>query len=181
MKAKIKFFHRGNSIDYNTAKYWVNSNLDFNVDLKFLWECTKKFSYLEDKTYIVDIAFQKDGWSYIQFDKNEGYYVIPTGSYIIEQRLNFNNEAIVEITDMGQVYDSYYEWVDVNAPQNKKFMWTPGHLPNMKHKFKIITNAPWNLHGDKNDNEWLYFIEDYETKECFLISEMGITDATTIE
>ena len=138
MKAKIKFFHRGNSIDYNTAKYWVNSNLDFNVDLKFLWERTKKFFYLEDKTYIVDIAFSKDGWSYIQFDKNEGYYVIPTGSYIIEQRLNFNNEAIVEITDMGQVYDSYYEWVDVNTPQNKKFMWTPGNLPDMNHKFKII-------------------------------------------
>ena len=181
MKAKIKFFYRGNSIDYNTAKYWVNDNLDFNVDLKFLWERTKNFFYLEDKTYIVDIAFSKEDWSYIQFDKNEGYYVIPTGAYIIEQRLNFNNAAIVEITDMGQLYDSYSEWVDVNAPFHKKFMWTPGHLPNMKHKFKIITNASWNLHGDKNDNEWLYFIEDCETKECFLINETGITDATTIE
>ena len=71
------------------------------------------------------------------FEGEDGYCVIPTCDYKIEQRLSFNNEDIVEIIDMGQVYDSYYEWVDVNAPQNKKFMWTPGNLPNMNHKFKI--------------------------------------------
>ena len=92
--------------------------------------------------------------------------------------MSFNNAAIVEITDMDQVYDSYYEWVDVNAPQNKKFMWTPGNLPNINHKFKIITNAPWGLNAK---DEWLYFIEDCQTKECFLINEAGIINATTIE
>lgn len=178
MKAKIKFFHRGNSIDYNTAKYWVNKNLNFNIDLKFSWEHNKKFSYLKDISYIVDIAFERGGWSYIQFNRDEGYYVIPTEAYTIEQWLSFNNEDIVEIIDRDQVYDSYYEWVDVNAPQNKKFMWTPGNLPNINHKFKVITSAPWGLNAK---DEQLYFIEDCKTKECFLINEAGITNATTIE
>lgn len=178
MKAKIKFFHRGNSIDYDTAKYWVNSNLDFNIDLKFSWEHAKNFSYLNDIPYIVDIPYQGKDWSYMRFEGEDGYCVIPTSAYTIEQRLSFNNKDIVEIIDRGQVYDSYYEWVDVNAPQKKKFMWTPGNLPNINHKFKVITSAPWSLNAK---DDWLYFIEDLKTKECFLIDEMGITNATTIE
>ena len=182
MKAKVRFLRKGHSIDYDTAKYWVNENLYFNIDLKFLWKYTKNYFYDDNnKLYVVDIPYQGKDWSYMRFEGEDGYCVIPTCDYKIEQRLSFNNEDIVEIIDRDQVYDSYYEWVDVNAPQNKKFMWTPGNLPNMKHKFKIITNAPWNLHGDKNDNEWLYFIEDCRTKECFLIDEMGIINATTIE
>ena len=92
--------------------------------------------------------------------------------------MNFNNAAIVEITDMGQLYDSYSEWVDVNAPFHKKFMWTPGHLPNINHKFKVITSAPWGLNAK---DDWLYFIKDLKTKECFLINEAGIINTTTIE
>ena len=177
MKVKIKFFRDGNSIDYDAAKYWVNDRLDFNIDLKFLWAGTKNFSYREDVSYIVDIGFKGEDWSYIQFDRDDGYYVIPTANYTIEQWLFFEIGSIVKIINAGKIYDSYYQWVDANAPQYTKFMWTPGNLPKENHKFKVITKAPWDLDKDNNYfdvDRWLYFIEDCETRECFLIDETGI-------
>ncbi len=183
MKAKIRFLKRGHSIDYETAKYWVDENLYFNIDLKFLWNFTKNCFYNDNnKIYLVDIPYQGKDWSYIRFEGENGYYVIPTCDYKIENYLR--EYDIVKIIDTGFLYPSYYEWVEANVSPYKKFFWTPKNNPNTDHKFKVITIAPWKLKNDEIiENKILFFIEDIETKECFLIDERGIafiTDEETV-
>lgn len=76
----------------------------------------------------------------------------------------------VEVIEMGKTYGSYRKWLDKYVKNEKlKGKWALNDLPRNGGIYKVL---------EKGKHEWghtmLYYIQDENTKKCYIISESGI-------
>lgn len=76
----------------------------------------------------------------------------------------------VEVIEMGKTYCSYRKWLDKYVKNEKlKGKWALNDLPRNGGIYKVL---------EKGKHEWghpmLYYIQDENTKKCYIISEGGI-------
>ena len=76
----------------------------------------------------------------------------------------------VKIVDGGEVYTTYNEWVDKHVPSKYISFWAAGIKPNESDTYTIIAC------GNHDSSPWrkLYYIQNNNTKQCFIMSEEGI-------
>lgn len=76
----------------------------------------------------------------------------------------------VEVIEVGKTYGSYRKWLDKYVKNEKlKGKWALNDLPRNGGIYKVL---------EKGKHEWghpmLYYIQDENTKKCYIISESGI-------
>jgi len=76
----------------------------------------------------------------------------------------------VEVIEMGKTYGSYRKWLDKYVKNEKlKEKWALNDLPRNGGIYKVL---------EKGEHDWghtmLYYIQDENTKKCYIISESGI-------
>lgn len=84
--------------------------------------------------------------------------------------MKFKIKDKVKIVDGGEAYTIYNEWVDKHVPSKYKSFWAQGIEPNKSDTYTIIA------YGNHDNSPWrkLYYIQNDNTKQCFIISEEGI-------
>lgn len=87
-----------------------------------------------------------------------------------ENIMKFNVGDNVKIVDKGEVYSTYNRWVGKHVPNKYKSFWAKGIEPNKADTYTIIAC------GNHKDypSSMLYYIQNDNTKQCFIIGEEGI-------
>lgn len=76
----------------------------------------------------------------------------------------------VKIVDGEQVYSTYNIWVSKHVPSEYKSFWAKGIKPNESDTYTIIAYGNHNASSCRK----LYYIQNDNTKQCFIIGEKGI-------
>lgn len=75
----------------------------------------------------------------------------------------------VEVIENGKTYSSYRRWLDKYVKNKKiKEMWVLNGLPRNGGIYKVLEK------GKHEFGHMLYYIQDENTKKCYIISENGI-------
>ena len=87
-----------------------------------------------------------------------------------ENIMKFNVGDNVKIIDGGELYSTYNSWVGKHVPNKYKSFWAKGIEPNKSDTYTIIAC------GNHEDypSSMLYYIQNDNTKQCFIIREEGI-------
>lgn len=76
----------------------------------------------------------------------------------------------VKIVDKGRVYSIYDSWVGKHVPNKYKSFWAKGIEPNKSDTYTIIACEK----HEHYHSRMLYYIQNDNTKQCFIIREEGI-------
>lgn len=76
---------------------------------------------------------------------------------------------IIKIINAGSTYTSYSDWITNHIEQPYRYFWDCGQIPDTSHKFKVLIKGVHDLFKTP-----LYYIEDCNTRRCYLIKADGI-------
>lgn len=84
--------------------------------------------------------------------------------------MKFNVGDNVKIVDEGEVYSTYNRWIGKHVPSKYTSFWARGIEPSKSDTYTIIAC------GNHEDypSSMLYYIQNDNTKQCFIICEEGI-------
>lgn len=88
-----------------------------------------------------------------------------------ENIMRFKVKDKVKIVDTGEVYSTYNSWVGKHVPNKYKSFWARGIAPT--DTSGIYTIRACGNHEDY-PSSMLYYIQNDNTKQCFIIDEEGI-------
>ena len=81
----------------------------------------------------------------------------------------------VKITDSGETYSTYEDWVHTYVDNVCRMKWKYGHSPNTRHTFNIMVIAP-----HKNNHNQLAYIQSENDNTCYIIGVDGLEKISTI-
>jgi hypothetical protein len=86
-----------------------------------------------------------------------------------ELKFKFGVGEIVKVVDIGDTYSHYINWFKENGLADLLKVFVREGIPTANKKYKVVARGRHSWNGDV-----LYAIEDYKTKEVYLIGEKGL-------